>query len=138
MKVNGDSGVAVRSNGLGLGKRSKERLEQCHPDIRRVVEMAADRFPLTVLCGHRTEAEQNEAFHKGASKLQWPKSRHNSLPSEAVDLAPYPINWADTGRFKKMAEVVLAVAGELGVSLDWGGNWNKFIDMPHFEIRIKK
>lgn len=128
----------MRSNGLGLGKKSKERLEQCHPDIRRVVEMAADRFPLTVLCGHRNEAEQNEAFRKGASKLQWPKSRHNSLPSEAVDLAPYPINWADTGRFKKMAEVVLAVAGELGVSLDWGGNWNKFIDMPHFEIRIKK
>jgi hypothetical protein len=45
-----------------------------------------------ILCGHREEKEQNEAFNKGNSKLKWPQSKHNSLPSLAVDIAPFPVN----------------------------------------------
>ena len=77
------------------------------------------------------------------SKLQFPKSKHNSLPSKAVDVVPYPINWSDIDRFKDFGKFVIKKAAELGISIRWGGDWDgdgsssdeTFLDFPHFEIK---
>ena len=42
-----------------------------------------------IVCGHRNKEDQNKAFAEGKSKLKWPKGKHNKLPSQAVDAAPY-------------------------------------------------
>jgi len=59
-----------------------------------------------------------------------------------MDLAPWPIDWRDVERFKKLAQCVLAAADKLGVRVRWGGDWDmdgdsadeRFLDLPHFEL----
>lgn len=125
---------------------SKQRLEQCHPDLQRVLNEAIKRVDFTVLCGHRDKEEQEEAYATGKSRLRWPNSKHNSLPSTAVDIAPWfqdvKIDWNDTAAFARLVGYIERVADELGVKIRWGGDWNgnfrtkdeRFIDMPHIEL----
>jgi peptidoglycan LD-endopeptidase CwlK len=120
-----------------LSQLSRKRLSECHPDLQRLVELASSRLPLAVIQGHRNEADQNAAFDRGNSKLRWPKSRHNSLPAEAVDLVPQPLDWNNISRFEELGRVVKQAALDLGIEIDWGGDWKKFRDYPHFELRRK-
>lgn len=109
----------------------------------RVLEEALQCGPdFAVLCGYRDEAAQARGVAKGASRLAFPRSKHNRKPSRAVDIAPWPIDWDDLGRFRLLAGHVLGVAGVLRVPLRWGGDWNRdfnerderFRDLPHFEL----
>lgn len=118
--------------------RSKANLDTCHHDLKRVLEAAIKRTDFTVICGHRTRANQEIAFREGRSKLRYPDSKHNKIPSRAVDVAPCPLDWDDIQSFRDMAKVILEVAKELGVELVWGGNWPTFQDMPHFELPDNK
>lgn len=117
-----------------FSKLSLERLATCHPDLQRVAKAAIKRSDFTVLCGHRGEQEQNEAFGRGNSKLRWPKSKHNKKPSRAMDLAPFPLDWKDIKRFKTMIAVVKEEAALLGVIIECGADWPKFRDYPHVQL----
>ena len=68
---------------------SKARFDTLHLDLQVLCTYVLSRFDCSVLCGHRTSAEQTEAFNSGASKVKFPHSKHNRYPSVAVDLAPY-------------------------------------------------
>jgi len=104
------------------------------------MEDVLQELDISILCGHRSKAEQNRAYEDGFSKVQFPHSKHNSLPSMAVDVAPYPINWNDVARWKKLGEVVwkcwlrLPISERAGYQLVWGGDWKLFKDSPHFEL----
>lgn len=117
-----------------FSEKSLQRLGECHEDLQRVLRMAVEVMDFKVLQGHRGEAEQNKAFAEGKSKLQWPNSKHNQLPAQAVDVAPYPIDWEDRRRFHELAGVIKGIAHALGVQVKWGGNWERFKDYPHFEL----
>lgn len=124
-----------------FSKASEDKLSTCHPDLQKVCYEAIKDFDFMVVCGHRSESDQNKAFSEGKSKLKWPNSRHNSDPSEAVDLAPVEyhngkatIPWNDIEAFRKLAMHILNVANNLGISLEWGGNWPSFKDMVHFQL----
>ena len=113
----------------------------CDTRLQEVVKAAIKRIDFTVLCGHRGEQEQNDAFERGFSKLKFPQSKHNKVPSLAVDLAPYPIDWKDLDRFKVMMMIVKDEASKLGVKLRFGWDWNgnekadeRFVDWPHVEL----
>lgn len=122
---------------------SEAKLLTCHPDIIRVMRKAIIEYDFSVICGWRGPEDQLKAFEAGNSRLQWPRSKHNrskvgdgiwdKTMSDAIDIAPYPIDWKDIKRFKEMAAIVLRVAKEEGVALTWGGHWFRFIDYPHFE-----
>lgn len=118
---------------------SRVKLETCHVDLQKVVYAASDIIPLLVVCGHRGEEAQNAAFLSGKSKLSWPYSKHNKLPSLAVDLAPLDetggLNWSRKDLFRELGSVMLAEANRFNVPLVWGGNWLSFPDLPHFEIK---
>ena len=118
-----------------FSKTSLARLATCHVDLQWVAHEAIREVDFVVLCGHRGEAEQREAFRTGHSKVDWPKSRHNATPSEAMDLAPYPLDWGDRAAFCALAVVVLRVADKLGVPIVWGGSWQAFKDLPHYELK---
>lgn len=121
---------------------SLERLSQVHPDLKRLFEEVGKDYDCSILCGHRGEEEQHIAYQSGRSKLDWPESKHNSLPSMAVDAAPYPVDWSDSKRFYLFAGFVLGTAKRMGIDLRWGGDWdrdwdladNRFNDWPHFEL----
>jgi peptidoglycan L-alanyl-D-glutamate endopeptidase CwlK len=71
--------------------------------------------------------------------VAWPKSRHNSSPSEAVDVAPYvngKIPWDDTQEFRALNVHMMAAAKKLGIAIEWGGTlWQNFVDMPHYQLK---
>jgi len=135
---------------ISLSYTSISRLETCHPKIQRLIREVALRIPrrldFTVLCGHRGEIEQHQAFRDGTSKVDWPNSKHNELPSRAVDLAPYPVDWNDPQRFCVLAGYVLAVADDLGLRVRWLGDpdgdgkirGQTFTDLPHFELATEE
>lgn len=129
-----------------FSKVSLDRLATCHPDLQRVMREVIRYMDVSILEGHRGEDRQNRMYRDGKSQLRWPKSKHNSTPSRAVDVAPYPINWMDTKRFYYMAGLILGIAATMGIRLRWGGDWDRdttfhdqtFDDLPHFELVTEK
>ena len=126
-----------------FGRSSKQRLETCHEDLQEIFNEVIKYFDCSVLCGHRGEEDQNKAVASGNSKVAWPNGRHNANPSNAVDVAPYPIDWEDRERMTYFAGMVMGIAKVRGIPLRWGGDWNSdtnlkdnnFDDLPHFELR---
>lgn len=114
--------------------RSTFKLATCHPLLQQIMNEAIDEIDFAVICGHRNQADQDKAYAEKKSRLRWPDSRHNSLPSKAVDLFPYPYDWNDIEAFKGLAVVIKRIAEKHGVWVTWGGDW-KMRDMPHFELR---
>ena len=128
-----------------FSKKSKEKLNTCEKDIQILFNEVVKEFDCTIVCGHRGEEAQNEAFERGNSKVKYPNGRHNANPSRAVDVAPYPIDWTDRERFTYFAGYVKGVASQMGIGLIWGGDWdgdtdlkdNAFDDLVHFELKSK-
>ena len=128
-----------------FGTRSTQVLSTCDPRIIDVLERAITISDFAVICGHRGELDQNRAYATGASKARWGQSAHNTFPSRAVDIAPYPINWDDTEAFVFLAGIVIACSHSLGYGdlFLWGGDWDadhrmadeRFRDYPHFELK---
>ena len=122
-----------------LSQSSYQRLDTCDTRIRRVFERAIKIVPassdFTILCGHRGEKDQNLAFEAGNSKLKWPNSKHNTSPSLAIDVVPFPIDWANIERFYKLATYVFKAAQMEDVPIEWGGHWFRFKDYPHWELK---
>lgn len=125
-----------------FSKVSEEKLATCHPDLQRLFHEVIKQYDCIILCGHRNEIDQNKAFEKGASKLKWPNSKHNSTPSLAVDAAPFPLDWQDSSRFYHFIGFVFATANFLNIKIRSGADWNgnlkfsdeKLLDLPHFEL----
>lgn len=125
-----------------LGQRSLARLNGVNPSLIAVFKKACESMPfdITVIEGVRSYERQQELLKQGATKVK--VSRHMS--GNAIDIAPYPIDWNDTERFKIVAHHMFAAAKELGIVIRWGGNWSRqdetvkptssFVDMPHFEL----
>lgn len=125
-----------------LSARSKQNVGQLDDKLQLIVNEAIQIIDFAVTCGHRNKHDQTEAFKKGLSKLQFPNSKHNSLPSMAMDVAPYPIDYNDTKRFYYLAGILMGIAAKHKIKLRWGGDWdmdnnfknNTFQDLPHFEL----
>lgn len=123
--------------------KSEALLLTCHPDIVRVCRELIKQMDVSVLCGRRTREEQDKAFREGNSNCKYPQSAHNRVPSHAVDLAPYPIDWNNLERFKEMwlrfdaIARVLKDRGEIMSEFIWGGDFKRLKDCPHIEIKEK-
>lgn len=132
-----------------LSEKSLTALAGCEEDIKIIVNEAIAFVDLTVLEGLRSKERQAELVRCGASKTL--NSRHlanASGKSEAVDLAPYPIDWKDMSRFFYFAGFIVGLSkalkaqGRIKRSLvsgvDWDGDFNlkehSFLDGPHFEL----
>ena len=125
-----------------FSKTSLLRLSTCDQRLQKICHEVIKKVDFSVLCGHRTKEDQDLAYARGFSKLRYPRSKHNKLPSLAVDLAPWPINWNNIQRFIDLAEVFMAEAKRQKIKIRWGADWNrngtwkdeKFRDWPHFEL----
>ena len=71
-----------------FSERSKERLNTCHRDLKTLFNHVILERDCTIVCGQRNKTDQDKAFTDGNSKVQWPNSKHNRIPSLAVDVAP--------------------------------------------------
>lgn len=126
-----------------FSKSSEEKLSTCHYMLQVMCKEAIQIMDFKVIWGHRNKEQQNSLYPKFTTK-KFPDSKHNSDPSLAIDLAPYPIDWSDLPRFYILAGVMLALAKRNNVKLRWGGDWDgdgdlsdqKFNDLGHFEIDL--
>lgn len=117
---------------------SKLSLDKLATVDRRLYDICTEVikvYDFTVICGHRNEQDQNKAVESGKSKTQWPTSRHNSSPSQAVDLAPYPIEWSDLERFKELNSHMQTAAAKLGIEIEWGGDFKTLADYDHWQLK---
>lgn len=117
-----------------LGKRSLARLSSVHPDLARVVQRAITltEVDFAVLEGKRSLEKQTRLVAAGASRTM--RSRH--LTGHAVDLGAWVeggIRW-DWPLYTQIARAMKTAAEELGVPLEWGGDWSSFKDGPHFQL----
>jgi peptidoglycan L-alanyl-D-glutamate endopeptidase CwlK len=126
---------------FAFGAESEAALATCDPRLVAVFREVIKHYDCKVLCGYRNQADQAKAIADGTSKTPWPKSKHNTLPSLAVDVVPYPIDWNNRERFALFAGFVLGIAAGMGIKLRSGADWNSNgntkddgWDMPHFEI----
>jgi peptidoglycan LD-endopeptidase CwlK len=126
------------------GKTSKARLETCHPELQRLFNSLIQDYDISILCGHRGKEEQNKAVSDGKSTVVYPKSKHNSQLSLAVDAGLYPIDWNDMGRWYMFVGIVKERALQLGINIRCGADWDSdlktsdqsFHDLPHFELKF--
>ena len=117
-----------------LSRKSLDRLAGVHPDLVRVVKRAIEitTVDFAVLEGVRSKSRQEQLVKAGASQTM--NSRH--ITGHAVDLGAYvsgSVRW-DWPLYHKIADAVKQAAAELGVPIEWGGDWRTFKDGPHFEL----
>lgn len=123
-----------------LSSKSLEKInnKKFHPSLRKLILEAIKTTPIdfTVIETVRTLSQQKINVKKGVSKTL--KSRHipennKSGYCEAIDIAPYPINWKDLNKFKILSTYIKKVASQLHINLTWGGDWGW--DYPHYELK---
>ena len=128
---------------MKLSPRDEAHLKKLHPDLARVVRRCASDWnsadkSFFITCSLRTLAEQKKLLAAGASRTL--RSRHlagksNGL-SHAVDLAVKigkDVKW-DEPLFVDLGKRMKAAARAEKVLLEWGGDWKKFSDKPHFQL----
>ena len=127
-----------------FGSSSQAKLATCSIKLQELLNEVVKHHDCKVISGHRTLKEQMELYDLGRSTKDGVerKSKHQTRPSKAVDVVPYPVDWEDLERFRAFGGFVLGVASQMDIRIRWGGDWDsdwmftdqRFIDMPHFEI----
>lgn len=129
-----------------FSKLSKERLVTVKPALRQLAYEVIKFYDFTVLCGFRSQEEQEAAYTEGRSRVTWPFSKHNIYPSDATDWAPYPVEWPKTEfeyrHWYLFIGFVRGVAAEMGIRIRCGADWDgdfrvkdqNFHDLPHIEL----
>jgi len=121
---------------------SEAKLMTCRAALQDVFLAVLKEFDHTITCGYRGKIEQNKFYDAGQSEVKYPHSKHNKIPSEAVDAYPYPVDFEDTERMVLFAGMVIGIAQRMGVKIRWGGDWDSdtevqdesFRDLCHFEL----
>lgn len=130
-----------------FGTRSRSNLDAAHKDLQLVFNEVIKYYDCSVICSYRNKTDQDAAYFDGRSSLKFPKSKHNSLPSMAVDVVPYfknkpHIRWDDTNKFYEFIGFVQGIASTLNIDIRYGHNWDmddelhdqSLMDLPHFEL----
>lgn len=129
-----------------FSKKSLEKLNTCHPDLIFLMKEVIKYHDFTILCGTRSDSEQNQLYKEGKSKKKGGQSKHNHNPSLAIDIVPYfnkppHIDWEAIPDFAYLQGFVEATAIRLGLKIRLGSRWdyfkirdNKFRDYAHIEL----
>jgi len=132
-----------------FSSKSLSNLMTCHEDLIILFKEVIKNIDCVVTEGHRDQEKQEAAFNSGNSKLHYPHGKHNSVPSNAVDVYPYPVDMKNISRFYFLAGYVLGTANKLyeeekiSHRIRWGGDFNNnyditddkgLIDLPHYEL----
>lgn len=117
-----------------LGPKSLEKLKGVHPDLQRIVHRAIDisEADFTILEGLRSIERQKTLMAAGKSKTL--HSRH--ITGHAVDITPFPISW-DWKDYPPIEKAMKRAAKDLGIDLEWGGDWKSFPDAPHWQLSFR-
>lgn len=130
-----------------FGEKSQAVVDTCHLDMQKIAYFVILYFDFSAVEGHRGEEDQNQMVDEGKSHVRWPDGEHNSIPSKALDITPWPAGYDENtmlvlaGYFMLAAQLLLE-RGEITHKIRWGGDWdgdgdyhdNGLWDPWHFEL----
>lgn len=107
---------------------------EMHPDLLRVLTRFHALYgkPYKVLEVRRSLKRQRQLLAEGATKTL--NSRH--LNGCAFDVAPLvgrAVSW-HWPHYYPLALSMKQAAREVGVPIEWGGDWKSFKDGPHWQL----
>lgn len=119
--------------------QNSDKCERCDEFLKKVHPSLSDWFialrmknkEAHVSCGVRGKGEQEAAFRMGNSKARFGKSPHNYYPALAIDifrLGP------DNKAYWSLSWYREVIQPNLWEGISWGGNFERFLDMPHVEL----
>ena len=130
-----------------------ERLQRV---AKRAIQLTTVDFSVTQ--GNRTRDEQMRLYGKGRTasacmakgvptSYAKPNERivtwtlnSNHIGGRAIDVAPFvggKLEWDENGKlglWPQIANAFKLAACELDIEIEWGGDWTKTVDRPHFEL----
>lgn len=138
-----------------FSETSLSKLRAADVQLQLCAQDTVEHFDISVLWTHRGQADQDDSFARGTSKVRWPHGAHNSIPSRAIDICPYHRTYgkligndaqvesimrtAGLGKsavvamirehYCLMAGIFLAHAKKRGIAVRWGGDWNQDNDL---------
>lgn len=125
-----------------FSQASLDKLKGVHPDLVAVMHRAIATTPIDfkITEGLRTYERQKQLVAAGASTTL--RSRH--LTGHAVDLVPLldvdndgvmetweMYHWP---LYHRLAPVIKQAATDLRIPIEWGGDWKRFKDGPHWQL----
>lgn len=128
---------------------SSATLAMAHRDLQVIFNEVIKYYDCTIAKSYETKAESEDYFNRGLSKIHYP-TKHNSKPSQAVDVYPYIKGHCSFdlrqglvfGGYVMGFADILFTQGKITHKIRWGADWNQdrdvtdnpFEDVGHFEI----
>lgn len=142
-EIKQDDTPTLSGDGKKADSRSEKNIGTLHPRVRpfarALIEKAANQGTIIkVTSGTRTFAEQDALFAQRPKVTNAPGGFSNHNFGVAFDVTIFKGSSdpekAKTPVFESPTYKALGALGtDLG--LEWGGNWKKFPDEPHFQLR---
>lgn len=148
-------------NDFKFGKLSLERLKFVHPRLIDFVTelLAISPYDITITEGLRTVETQQEYYSYGRTKFinKWGEKvgvvtccdgiirksqhqKHNDGYSHAIDFAfvsdKKGVLDYSSDKYKEIRKLADPLMKKYGI--EWGGEWIKFKDNPHWQLRVDK
>jgi len=127
------------------GTESTQILKRADTRLQYIFNELIHHYDVKLLCSYRDKVGQDKAFFVDhTSKLVWPHSKHNVLPSLAVDVVPWfvaepHIRYKDKTAFAYMAGHIMMIAANADIKVRWGADFDMDTilddwDWGHFEL----
>jgi peptidoglycan LD-endopeptidase CwlK len=142
-EIKQDDTPTLAGDGKKADSRSEKNIATLHPRVRpfarALIEKAANQGTIIkVTSGTRTFAEQDALFAQRPKVTNAPGGFSNHNFGVAFDVTIFKGS-SDPEKAKTpvFESPTYKVVGALGtdIGLEWGGNWKKFPDEPHFQLR---
>ena len=135
--------------------RSKGHMKQLHPLLQLILNRALPICDIALISSLRGFREQEQLVASGASRVNWPNSKHNRTLdptlekiemelSDAVDIVPHPSGYRDVQQMIYLVGILKGIAASMGIpircGLDWNGDGNinnkkgDLFDVAHIEL----
>jgi peptidoglycan LD-endopeptidase CwlK len=133
---------------MELSKASIKKLAGCDERLHVLAVESAKDTPIEFIItnGFRPVEEQKKLYEQGRSlpgKIITNcdgiknKSKHNYYPSKAFDFAAIvdgQVTW-DEHYYINIGNHIKNTAKHLGINIEYGGDWEKFKDYPHVQLK---
>ena len=135
-------------NNYEFSDRSIKRMEGVHNDLLRVTIPALSICKIDFGIGEGLRSFQRQALLVKQGKSKTMNSRH--LPKVPLVGRPFPVSHAadliayvngkaswEEEHYYEIAAAMKNCAKNIGVDIEWGGDWKSFFDGPHFQLSWK-
>lgn len=121
-----------------LSQKSLDKMSGVNPDLIKVVKRAIELTPVDfgITEGLRTVERQKQLVAEGKSQTM--KSRH--ITGHAVDVVAYvdgKVSW-EWKLYEQISKAFKQASADLGVPIEWGGDWKSLKDGPHFQLPVNR